>query len=412
MGRRFAWMFWIGGATAATVMIALRLQSTDRSLFLPGETTSGHHQIELSCDSCHTPYWGVRSEACLKCHEQELRTAEDSHPKSKFTDPRNADRIARLDATSCVTCHVEHRPEMTSAMGVTLPADYCFYCHSDVAKERPSHKDMAFDSCASAGCHNFHDNRALYADFLFKHRAEPDVLDFPIVMRRSKTAVTGAAHADAGVNCSGCHDVADTSGKKKWTDHPGYQTCQTCHKNEADGFLSGKHGMRLAAALAPMSPGIARLPMNSGARQHTLGCGSCHSAHVFDTRHAAVDACLGCHADDHSLGYGASRHFELWRAEIRGDAPAGSGISCATCHMPRLAVDGETGKGVRVQHNQNANLRPSEKMIREVCMNCHGLSFSIDALADSRLVEANFRGRPSRHVESIDMAVKKTSRQP
>jgi formate-dependent nitrite reductase cytochrome c552 subunit len=231
-------------------------------------------------------------------------------------------------------------------------------------------------------------------------------------MRRSTAAVTGlAAHDRAGVNCSGCHDVADASGKKSWTDHPGYQACQTCHRNEADGFLSGKHGMRLAAALAPMSPGIARLPMNSGARQHTLGCGSCHSAHVFDTRRAAVDACLGCHADDHSLVYKGSRHFELWRAEIEGAGPAGSGISCATCHMPRLAVEGETGKAVRVQHNQNANLRPSEKMIREVCMNCHGLSFSIDALADSRLVEANFRGRPSRHVESMDMAVKKTARQ-
>ena len=53
-------------------------------------------------------------------------------------------------------------------MGVTLPKDYCFICHHDVADDRPSHKGLAFTTCASAGCHRFHDNRALYQDFLVK----------------------------------------------------------------------------------------------------------------------------------------------------------------------------------------------------------------------------------------------------
>ena len=43
-------------------------------------------------------------------------------------------------------------------------------------------------------------------------------------------------------------------------------------------------------------------------------------------------------------------------------------------------------------------------------MNCHGLGFSIDALADPLLIEANFRGSPARHIESIDMAVRKDRR--
>lgn len=205
--------------------------------------------------------------------------------------------------------------------------------------------------------------------------------------------------------------MADASGQKKWTDHPGYEACQSCHRNEANGFLSGKHGMRLAVALPPMSAGFARLPMDDGASKRSLGCASCHSAHEFDTRRAAVDACLECHADKHSLAYKASPHFELWRAEINGSVAVGSGVSCATCHLPRLPVEDGDVKAVRIQHNQNANLRPSEKMIREVCMNCHGLAFSIDALSDAQLVEANFAGRPSRHIESIDMAVRK-ARQP
>ena len=40
-----------------------------------------------------------------------------------------------------------------------------------------------------------------------------------------------------------------------------------------------------------------------------------------------------------------------------------------------------------VQHNQNETLRPNEKMIRTVCLNCHGTSFSIDSLADDELIE-------------------------
>lgn len=404
-------------------------------MFLPGATTSGHYQIELSCSSCHTPYQPVASEACMKCHEKDLKLGEDSHPKAKFTDPRNADRIERLDATSCIACHVEHRPEMTRPMGVTLPDDYCFLCHADVAKERPSHEGMGFQTCASAGCHRFHDNRALYADFLVKHNGEPDVLDLPSVVRRSvlegqrakapagapdhpestKVAAANlalwsvASHAQSGVNCTGCHRTEDAGGGAAWMDRPGYAVCQSCHADEAAGFLEGKHGMRLAASLPPMSTALARQPMApEGARN--LGCGSCHSAHEFDTRNAAADACLVCHADKHSLSYKASPHFALWQAELDGTGAAGTGVSCATCHLPRLTGGEGDTHVVKVQHNQNANLRPNEKMIREVCMSCHGLGFSIDALADSSLIQANFRGRPSRHLESIEMAVRKAAR--
>lgn len=168
--------------------------------------------------------------------------------------------------------------------------------------------------------------------------------------------------------------------------------------------------MRLGAGLSPMLPSLARLPMAEESAHRSVGCNSCHAAHKFDTRRAAADACLGCHADKHSLAYKASPHFALWRAEIDGSAAVGSGVSCATCHLPRLAEDVAGARAVRVQHNQNANLRPNEKMIREVCMSCHGLGFSIDALADAKLVEANFRGRPARHVESIDMAVRNAAR--
>jgi hypothetical protein len=158
--------------------------------------------------------------------------------------------------------------------------------------------------------------------------------------------------------------------------------------------------MRLALDLSPMSPGAARLPMKRQAAHHELSCASCHQAHRFDTRHAAVAACLSCHNDQHSLAYEKSIHAQLWRDETSGKLPPGSGVSCATCHLPREVHGGQ----VRVQHNQNDNLRPNEKMVRSVCVNCHGLEFSLDALADRALIDRCFDGSPSPHIDSARMA--------
>ena len=43
-------------------------------------------------------------------------------------------------------------------------------------------------------------------------------------------------------------------------------------------------------------------------------------------------------------------------------------------------------------------------MIRSSCMECHGLSFTLDALADPELVGTNYDAPPSAHVDSIHYA--------
>jgi Cytochrome c3 len=456
-GRKIYWILWgvLSLGAAGYLCAGLLMKSAAgtpwlqpaRTLFLPGKTTHGHYQIELACESCHgTPFGGREAlqESCERCHGQELKDAVDKHPRSKFTDPRNAELAEKLDATLCVTCHVEHRPEITLAMGVTLAADFCATCHKDIAEDRPSHKGMAFDTCNSAGCHKFHDNRALYEDFLAKHLAEPAHLqrqqvparnfrdvaggwpgypadrfpleprtagDAPADLMRSREAVTdwlATAHAKAGVNCSGCHK-SEKDGAEAWVERPDHKACALCHDPETKGFLAGKHGMRLAEGLTPMTPGRARQPMHAKAKDKELSCTSCHGAHRFDTKKAAVEACAGCHRDRHTEAYERSPHYALWKKELAGEAPAGSGVSCASCHLPRDEYRAPEGSVRRtlVQHNQNDNLRPSEKMIRPVCMSCHGLGYSIDALADAKLALANFPGKPGVHVKSPEMVAQR-----
>jgi formate-dependent nitrite reductase cytochrome c552 subunit len=371
----------IGGylATALLVKDAADdpLLAPARAMLLPGKTTHGHHQIELACEGCHaTPFAGKQGlqSACESCHGAQLKAADDTHPLRKFTDPRNAERLEKLDATLCVTCHVEHRPGITLAMGVTQPGDFCFQCHAEVAKDRPSHAGMRFDTCNSAGCHKYHDNRALYEDFLAKHLDDPPLLSAPRLRLRTTKKPREMREAHARI------------------ERPTESACRECHEQEAKGFLAGKHGMRLAAGLSAMTPGQARLAMRKDAAHEALGCVSCHTAPEFDTRKAAVEACLGCHADEHSLAFERSGHHALWKKELAGELPAGSGVSCASCHMPRIEHrDEDLGtRRTLVQHNQSETLEPSEKMIRPVCLNCHGLGFSLDALA-------------KRRVESLDM---------
>jgi len=442
------WLLWLGLTLSAASVLGYIMfyNSADKSIFMPGPLSDGHHQLADACNACHTDAFGggeVLQKSCIKCHGDVRVKPFDSHPKAKFTDPRNADLLNRINALQCVTCHSEHKTEITRKDGLTQPVDFCVHCHSDVAKDRPSHKGMAFNTCKNSGCHNFHDNRALYTDYLVKHIGEPDLLKSRFVPEREfskvfqelpdypqdrypakqlkledadapETLVVSekishdwqvSGHAASGVNCSACHVQKDDSGQSVWINKPEHEACAACHSNEVKRFGLGKHGMRLAQGLTPMTPGLARLPMKEAAGHKQLECNTCHGAHEYDIKHAAVESCLSCHDDKHSRAYKLSKHYQLWQKETEGKADANSGVSCATCHMPRISFDvSEWMSRVIVDHDQSANLSPNSKMIRSTCQDCHGLAFSIDAMADRALVDSNFNGQPSAKVKSMEMA--------
>lgn len=426
------WMIWTTATLVASIVLAMGLSVESEpnefgSVYLPGRTTNGHHQIQEKCSACHSSNGDVNEQSCLDCHQQALSEFKDTHPKAKFKDPTRLVLLESIDATKCLTCHREHDGPRTREMGLTVPDDFCWHCHKDVAKDRPSHTDFKFNSCLNAGCHNFHDNSALYENFLEKHLNEPANLVEQLVQHRSQAEPSGpkslksedadapaeklsdnqllrdwaeTAHAHVGVNCQGCHLTQKDDESKVWNDAVTLETCARCHKSEAMTFTEGKHGMRVAAGLPEMTPGLARLPMHSEASHRQLNCSACHVGHRFDTRYAAVEACLQCHNDEHSRAFKNSSHFELWTSELTGDLPPGSGVSCATCHMPRQT---SASGAVRVMHNQNWNLQPNEKMARSVCMDCHGLGFTLDSLASEALIENCFSTTPETKVDSLEL---------
>ncbi len=481
-------VLWLTGTAllVAAYVAATMLVGGDRRALLIGRTADAHHQIETACETCHAaaPFADAATaeralnETCRNCHGEELNAAGDSHPPSLFRNPRMAAYWEKLDARQCTSCHGEHRPEITRTGAVTVAADFCAACHSegdeDVRRDRPSHAGLAFDTCATAGCHNYHDNRALYEDFLAGRAGEPALRPEPVNAaaarlrtrdRPARAALgrdeavapaaaiadtnilmdwAGSGHAAAGVNCAACHaeDLSAGAGPAevaaRWVGAPSTAACRSCHEPQARSFARGRHGMREHPGVAPprdpaaglertglsravpgivagwladpvpparMTVGEARLPMRADAGAHrALDCGACHGPHDVDTAQAAVEACASCHDDRHTRAYFDGPHHGLWQAERSGQAPPGAGVSCATCHMPVT----EGRDTIAANHNQNNTLRPSEKMIRPVCLDCHGLQFSLDALADADLVEGNFRGTPAVRVESVEWAVRRS----
>lgn len=174
--RRILWLSIVSMNIAACAWLGFASYSSlqGKTWFTPGAPSPGHHQIIASCKTCHVPYQKVNNQVCLDCHAKALEKADDKHAESKFQDPRNAALIEKLDATLCITCHGEHMEGQTDNYGVTLPKDFCIECHRDVGDTRPSHKGLPFTGCAQAGCHNYHDNQALYEDFLIRHLDEPN----------------------------------------------------------------------------------------------------------------------------------------------------------------------------------------------------------------------------------------------
>ena len=481
------------GLVAVVAPALVFFRQADQKVFLPGHTSAGHHQIEKKCEACHTPMGGVLQKACVDCHGEGLSSEQDSHSPGKFEDPRNALQLGKIDAAHCVECHREHRPEDTDRLSVSAKPGFCVECHRDLGRERPNHKELAFTTCTNVGCHNFHDNRAVYTDFLIKHQTEPDLLERPVVLLRgsqsagSATAAAGTAappapaavgpsdtpagagdatsaaaavvaavvgpapepapaaipappaadapseiedrgapdtagrgsatlawerstHARAGVNCSACHR-AEGKPTAAWTWRPDPTVaCARCHTDERRTFFGGKHGMRLAVGLPAMVPADALLPMKASvknAHEKGLTCARCHDAHGPDLRVAAVETCESCHNDTHTRNYRLSAHYARWEAESSGSGAPGTGVSCATCHLPRTLDRLGDIPRVWVDHNQNANLRPVDKMARSVCMSCHGLAFSLASLADRNVIEGNFTAKPRAVRTGFDLLTRK-----
>jgi len=168
------------------------------SLVSHGPIQKGH--AEVSCSGCHEEsigtirqqaqanlrhliglretavdfgYAPVTSRQCIACHER----PNDRHPIYRFQEPRFADALQEVEATSCLGCHSEHTAELAHT-----ETTFCVACHEDLTlKTDPVDVPHAtlianddWDTCL--GCHDFHGNHARTAQTSLALAYEPAVI--------------------------------------------------------------------------------------------------------------------------------------------------------------------------------------------------------------------------------------------
>ncbi len=161
----------------AMVMLLISVSTAfafeQKQIFLPGETSEGHHLFEASCASCHEGFKQVSNENCNRCHEAELEN--DLHGDKKFLDPRWAEFREKVDVLTCTACHNEHVHMF--GRGVHLQPDLCMACHEELTlTQLKSHEGFAADGCWTAGCHNYHEHDTISTGFLRQNLGQPAML--------------------------------------------------------------------------------------------------------------------------------------------------------------------------------------------------------------------------------------------
>jgi ferredoxin-NADP reductase len=172
----------IGLSLGILIFFFLSLDSSKEYISL-GPMNTGHK--EVSCVACHADAKGnlsqqlqsnfmftigIRKEGvdfgtkdvvannCLICHDR----PNDRHPTYRFLEPKFKEAIKHINATTCITCHTEHKGERVTIKTVNM--NYCMNCHKELkVKDDPldiSHKELIdkkqWFTCIQ--CHDFHGN--------------------------------------------------------------------------------------------------------------------------------------------------------------------------------------------------------------------------------------------------------------
>src|SRR5262245_37835204 len=114
--RRWYWLvgllFAVGGGAAWYGLHT----TTQQRQSLPGPVSQGHASFGARCETCHEPYGGVPTNACLGCH------ADRVHSTFEVTTP------------DCASCHVEHR---STGVFLAVSNQSCVDCHGALQTKNP-----------------------------------------------------------------------------------------------------------------------------------------------------------------------------------------------------------------------------------------------------------------------------------
>jgi thioredoxin reductase (NADPH) len=284
----------------------------------PGPLMQAHASLDNRCATCHTPWLGVTSQACISCHGDFARTNAHAHVKVAGT---RGDLIGGQQLTSfsnslkCLSCHVEHmgrRPDLQ-----TTATFACVRCHRHPSIEavpqhnnpmrrptpattmfsRPfSHSDhanlLAVEVLDCQSCHELTataPGREMKFSFKWKGcagstcHANPQELGLPDSIGTAPETIASLVqvrHIDATFvhspghlrsKCMDCHTMIGQSEQETDTEARTVARCFTCHTHQSDAVDRQRSSTVTAVAAATIS--------TTGGSLRLVSCGSCHIFH-------------------------------------------------------------------------------------------------------------------------------------
>lgn len=346
-------------------------------LFMPGEVTTSHQELEDDCSQCHVRLADTtQTQLCLDCHdlvELDLESNKGFHGRNKnakgseckichaehkgrganitWLDKDNFDHFDtdyELDGkhlqTKCVNCHVEDK------LYREAPSK-CINCH----KEDDSHEGTLGKQCAD--CHNPQG----WTGSVFDH----DKTDFKLV-KSHKTVSCESCHIegkykDTPKNCYACHSVRDVHQNRFG------MKCQSCHEPKKWDSSTFDHNRdteyRIKGSHKSVTCHTCHTPTKANATKQK-GNRKCVNCHKLDDVHKGGNGkkCSQCHSEekwqDTKFDHDTETEFPLKGAH--------KDVSCHTCHQG--TSDREISSDCFDCHQQNDAHQGQEG---ENCAQCH-----------------------------------------
>ena len=341
------WPIWTAlSALLLAGMSYAMLKGEDRTLFMPGPLTAGHHQLELACTACHQRHafsaeQARRPENCGKCHLGPDHPQKEIYEESKHgiaffanVDAMNLDSpkwIVGEDYTAaptCATCHRQidsvHRKVIEGRLWTEEPHKIpaCVDCHAPHKIRRVFYPEgLANKDCLT--CHG-------QPDLAMLRNGES------VSLYIDELAFSSSAHA--GTACAQCHTDVTVAMERACATIQSPVDCSICHAEQVTDYEGSTHGT-LHAARDPDAP----------------SCQDCHAKHATISKELPTSPtyarnvpklCGQCHRSGEQVASRIDTELDdivgSYEDSVHGRALIDAGLivtaTCADCHGAHSAL--------------------------------------------------------------------------
>jgi hypothetical protein len=330
----------------------------------PGDLASPHSKLEgiSNCTQCHVLGSKVSSEKCLVCHTE---------IKERTSINKGYHSSSEIKGKECIACHSDHHGKNFQLLrfdiakfdhnltGYSLSTPHskkaCADCHNQkfISDQKIRSKKFTYMGVGTSclNCHADYHQKTLSSECLTCHTPESFKPASKFNHADTKFHLAGK---HASLECSGCHKVSITDGKKFQDFRVAQFNCSNCHKDPHQNKFGQNCSQCHNETSFTVISGVKGFDHNKTdfkleEKHLNVNCKACHKTKFTDP--LKFNLCTDCHTDYHKGQF----------------AKNGVSTDCSKCH---------TVKGFNqfsftlAQHNQGKFVLEGAHLAIP-CTDCH-----------------------------------------